>query len=97
MVRGPPEPRWLTTTAQAALLLQEAQNVVELTHGLSECLGLTPVSLRALSQSCRAPLQTTVLPTLYLALLRYCLLEVMQIEKPGMCLLPQHCISLLQV
>jgi hypothetical protein len=91
MVRGPPEPRWLTSTARAALLLQEAQNVVELTHGLPDSLGLAPTSLRGLTQSCRRPLETSVLPILYLALLRYCLLEVMQQEKPCKHFLPaQH-------
>ena len=81
-IKGPPEPTWLATTPRAALLLQEALSVVELVHGLAEALHVAPVTLAELTHACRLPLRSPVLPALYLALLRYCLLEVMQTEKP---------------
>lgn len=92
-ITGPPEPAWLATTPRAALLLQEALSVVELAHGLSEALHVAPCTLAELTHACRLPLCSTVLPSLYLALLRYCLLEVLQSEKPRARFPPFHIVG----
>lgn len=81
-VAGPPEPTWITRDARDALLAQEALGVVELVCGLGTALDAAPVSYLQLVHAARWPLRSAVLPPLYVALLRTCLLEVIQQEAP---------------
>lgn len=83
MVEGPPEPTWITTTPRDSLLLQEALSVVEVVHCMSASLDCKTVGLLQLQHACRFPRQTAVLPALYVALIRMCLLEVIQYETPS--------------
>jgi hypothetical protein len=83
MVEGPPQPTWLATTPRDSLLLQEALSVAEVVHCMSAFLDCKTVGLLQLQHACRFPLQTEVLPALFVSLIRMCLLEVIQYETPS--------------
>jgi hypothetical protein len=62
--------------------VQEALSVVECVAGMSQALDVPPVSLLQLQLACRFPLRSAVLPTLYVGLLRTCMLEVIAHDAP---------------
>eukprot|EP00892_Ulva_mutabilis_P000579 jgi/Ulvmu1/10521/UM064_0059.1 len=81
-LQGPPEPRWVARQSRDAALLRETLSVVEFSTVMQPALRSKPVAVKALYHACCDPAGSSVLPAVYITLLRSCLLELVQLETP---------------